>query len=313
MVTPHAPLRRILLLVGLCALAACSGEAESQHQHDRNVGPILASTWPLTTLARELLGPESAVECLLAPGQDPAHWTPSPTDLEGLTRARAVLVNGAGLETWLMTANLAPTRLVRVSKGFAGSWIEHKGQLQHSHGARGAHDHVGFDPHVWMDPLLALEQARALQEQALLRGWVTAETVQPKAAALEVRLRELDGLWAQLAEALQGRTLLANHDAYAYPARRHGIAIQVFDADPEKSLDATRLQELAAAQQTSGANIMLFEASPDARLAHQLKVDLGLTPFVLSPAEAPSDLDFIDSMGRELKALIAQLPNSLAK
>lgn len=302
-----------LLIAGLCLVAGCSKSNSPTGKLDPAQGPILASTWPLTTLARDLLGDDLPVDCLVKESGDPVHWSPDPEALSSLAQARAVLLNGAGLESWLMEVNLAPTRVMDLSVGFADSWIEHTGELQHSHGSRGAHDHVGFDPHVWMDPLLALEQARVLQEQAVSRGWITAQAAAERGAQLEDRLRELDGLWAQVASALDGQSLLANHDAYSYPARRHGISIVVVDVDPEGDWDAALEIELRQAQSKHAPRLMLFEAAPSTALASHLKDDLDLAPFVLSPAEAPSKLDFIDSVGGDLKRLLQEFRSPSAK
>ncbi len=311
-----APLARIktnLLIAGLCLVAGCSKPNVPAGKLDPAQGPILASTWPLTTLARDLLGDDLPVDCLVEAGGDPLHWSPDPEALTSLAQARAVLLNGAGLESWLMEVNLAPTRVIDLSAGFADSWIEYSEELQHSHGSRGAHDHVGFDPHVWMDPLLALEQARALQKQTVSRGWITGQVAAERGARLEDRLRELDGLWAQVASALDGQSLLANHDAYSYPARRHQISIVVVDVDPEGAWDAALEKELRGAQSKHAPRLMLFEAAPNNALAAHLKDELHLTPFVLSPAETPSNLDFIESVGGDLKRLLKELGTPSAK
>ncbi|MDF1838983.1 MAG: metal ABC transporter substrate-binding protein [Planctomycetota bacterium] len=285
-------------------LLGCSGSDTKATPRNEPSGPIVASTWPLTTLARELLGPENPVECLVKAGEDPIHWTPDGDSLATLVHAKAVLINGAGLENWLLSANVAPTRLMRLSDGFEDRWIEYAKDLQHSHGARGAHDHVGVDPHVWMDPLLALEQARALQTQAVDLGWIESDTAKQRGEALEQRLRELDGLWARVATALDGRSMLANHDAYSYPAQRHGLTIHVVDVDPERSMDVKLLAELQAAVQSHAPCCMLFEAEPHASLAAQLQDPLSIPALVLSPAEAPGELDAIESMRSDLNQLL---------
>ncbi|MFT5198149.1 MAG: zinc transport system substrate-binding protein [Planctomycetota bacterium] len=296
-----------LASVGMCLLLACSDPSLQGQPNGTPSRIVVATTWPLTTLAQALLGPDTPVECLLEPGEDPAQWTPDAGTQAQLMQAKAVLINGAHLETWLMSVNLAPTRLINVSVAFTASWIEYQGELQHSHGNRGSHDHVGVDPHVWMDPLLALEQARTLQIQAVQRGWISQELASQRGSALEVRLREIDSLWARVAQALDGRSLLANHDAYSYPARRYGLNIYVIDADPQKALDAELSTALKAAVEEHKPRCMLFEAVPQGSLAAFLQKQLGLDAVLLSPAESPGELDAIESMHRDLSALLRLL------
>jgi zinc transport system substrate-binding protein len=253
------------------------------------------------------LGDTVAVECLIESGEDPVHWTPDAEDLARITHAQALLINGVGLEGWLMSANLAPTRVIEASVAFTDRWIQNEDSAQHSHGNRGAHSHKGLDPHVWMDPLLALEQARTLQQQAIRRGWIHQDLATSRGAQLEQRLRELDGLWTQVGQALNDTALLANHEAYAYPARRYGLKIHVVDADPDLALTPELAAKLKESVRANSPRCMLFESQPHPSVATFLAQDLKLPVVVFSPAESPSESDAIDSMGADLRDLLALL------
>src|ERR671911_75070 len=65
-------------------------------------GPaIVATTTQVGDFTRQLLGDSAEVTQLLAAGQSAHGFDPSAAQLLALTEADALVVNGAGLESWL--------------------------------------------------------------------------------------------------------------------------------------------------------------------------------------------------------------------
>ncbi len=285
---------RNLVLPGWCwilgtLMIACGGQTPTPTEASEPVkleGPVLASTWPLASLASAVLGPHQPVRCLVPAGEDPAFWQPSDEDLAAALQAPGVLLNGAQFEPWASTANLPSSRTIRTGRAFRSQWIDETSGATHSHGAQGAHSHKGFDPHYWMDPLLALEQARAIQSAALGLGWIDGGIATTQFAELETRLQELDALWVEIATELGSQTVWANHGTYTYPARRHGLRLAVVDIDPDKSW--TQEAEIQWAKLETKPRYFLFEDQPSIALQSTLHRK-GLQPIVLRPAEAPID------------------------
>ena len=277
----------------LTVAAACSKDSTEAQRADPTIaleGPVIASTWPVASMAKAILGPEHPVRCLIPPGHDPAFWQPSEADRQAFLQAPGILLNGARFEPWAATANLPATRTVLTGEAVRSSWIEIEEGPTHSHGTQGSHSHVGFDPHLWMDPLLALEQARAIQGDAIALEWIDASAAAENFAALEDRLRELDALWIRISESLRGPdqaipTLLANHGTYTYPAKRYGLVVAVIDVDPEGTWWAEHRAALARVE--GSPKYFLFEAAPSPELERELRENHQLIPVVLRPAESP--------------------------
>ena len=175
-------------------LTGCAGAAGQPGSADDGL-QIVATTTQLADVTRELVGDAAEVTSLLQPGASAHSFDPGPAALSALADADLLIVNGAGLETWLDDTVEA--------SGFAGTVVDTSEALEliaaegdphegHDHGAEGGageaehegetaeehaehadeepaeetghegHDHGEFDPHVWNDPANVILQALSL-------------------------------------------------------------------------------------------------------------------------------------------------------
>jgi zinc/manganese transport system substrate-binding protein/manganese/iron transport system substrate-binding protein len=89
-----------LLAAGALALTSCATAGASGAGSED--GPsIVATTTQVGDFTRELVGDSAEVTQLLSPGQSAHSFDPSAAQLLALTDADALVVNGAGLESWL--------------------------------------------------------------------------------------------------------------------------------------------------------------------------------------------------------------------
>jgi ABC-type Zn uptake system ZnuABC Zn-binding protein ZnuA len=81
-------------------LSGCAGAASGTGPADDRL-EIVASTTQLADITRELVGDEAQVTSLLQPGASAHSFDPGPAALAALASADLLVVNGAGLESWL--------------------------------------------------------------------------------------------------------------------------------------------------------------------------------------------------------------------
>ena len=166
------------LTAGALALASCASPGASGSAEPS--GPsIVATTTQVGDFTRELVGDSAEVTQLLAPAQSAHSFDPSAAQLLALADADALVVNGAGLESWLddaVSASGFDGVLIDASTG-----IELYGTGDHDHERRRTtaptarmprtthdddaegddahdghdHDHGDGNPHIWTDPELA--------------------------------------------------------------------------------------------------------------------------------------------------------------
>lgn len=90
-----------LAAVAALALTGCSAEHGGSAGADGDALRVVATTTQLTDFAREIGGDDIALTGLLAPGGSAHHFDPTPADLLALSEADVLIVNGAGLETFI--------------------------------------------------------------------------------------------------------------------------------------------------------------------------------------------------------------------
>src|SRR6218665_409508 len=165
---------------------------------------IVVSTTQVADFTRELVGNTATVTPLLTAGQSAHGFDPSAAQLTALSRADALVVNGAGLEVWLdyaITASGFKGKLIDASAGIALiTTDDHDHDAHHHHDAAHDHDaaHAGHDadhadasaaptasaaparspatatpataakttgnPHVWTDPALAKKMVTTITD-----------------------------------------------------------------------------------------------------------------------------------------------------
>lgn len=103
--------RRSLTLVGLAlaagaalTLTACSGASSATDGASSGALKVVATTTQLTDFASVVGGDDIELTGLLHAGTSAHHFDPSPADLLALGQADVLIVNGAGLETFVDSA-----------------------------------------------------------------------------------------------------------------------------------------------------------------------------------------------------------------
>lgn len=273
-------------------------------------GRVLATFFPLESMANAIAGDAVEVLCPLPEGADPQFHKPTRAELARYQRASLVLTNGAGFERWLASASLPPSRLVDTASSFTEPLIEHTG-MTHSHGFEGDHSHASTDGHYWLDPLLALEQARGC---AKAMSGAFPEHAAAFAAGLARLEADLHGLHERFAAAIpRGTRLIASHPAYDYLARRYGWEVHSLDLDPEAPLSEEQFADLERVNGSLEPALILWESEALPATREALESRLGLRSVVFSPAENPSVAQraqgstFLDILAANLQALEAAL------
>lgn len=277
---------------------------------------VIAASFPVWYFATRISGGLVPVECPLPPGEDPMAWRPSPAHIAQFQSAGLIALNGAGYEPWLGAASLPLSRTVESAAAFPDDLLTYR-TITHTHGPGGAHSHTGVDGHTWMDPLQATRQAAAIAA-AMARRWPAHQKAfGDNLRALEADLASLDADLRRAAELAPGALLMSNHPAYAYIARRYGLAIEPLDLPPDTPPSDAQWAALdafvRAAPAQSGPRIMLFEDEPLDATRSTLRERWSITTVLFDPREAmpdrPSapDADYVVRMRDNIARLTAAL------
>ena len=168
-----------------------------------------------------------------------------------------------------------------------------------------------FDPHSWLDPLSYKEQIGVVLD-ALIVAFPSGEAAFTENAAAFVE--QLDSLHSDFDAAFgststcTGTTVAANHNAYAYMAKRYGLEfVTVHGLDPEGEPSAADILEVIEKIEEEGITVFFVEeyTSPNA-VAAIVEQTNGLEIETLYTMELPpidSDDDYLSLMRKNLEGL----------
>lgn len=263
------------------ALACAPGQSPPPPEPQTTV---IAASVPVHHLAQRLgAGQPWTLLLLPPPNADPGSWRPSPGDVARAQAADLILLNGAGYETWAVTAALPATRVVRTARDVPPL---RRPARSHSHGPAGDHSHGEVDPHTWSDPGAYARQARAAH--AALAALPGADR-----GALDAALAELTSELAQLEADLRAvspgprQPLASNHPSFGHLARRLGLEIVDFDLDPDVAPDAATVAAVTAWAASASGPVLLWEATPARPVTAALPQTL--RHLALDPLEHPPE------------------------
>lgn len=304
---------RALLAAGAIASAALvlAGCAGAPAQSDDGLA-IVTTTTQVGDFTRELVGEQAEVTQLLTAGQSAHSFDPSAAQLAALASADALVINGAGLESWIEDAVDA--------SGFdgvlvdAGDGIEtygthsHDGDEAHDHtddhtadehGEDHAdHDHEAGNPHIWTDPALASVMVANIAHGLAEVDGLDTDELEANEAAYEEQLQALDAWITENVDAVpaEQRLLVTNHDAFTYFVEAYGITfvgsvIPSFDDNAEPS--AAEIDELVARIAETGVKAVFSEASISPKAAETIAQEAQVAVY------SGDDALYGDSLGAE--------------
>ncbi|GAA1520103.1 zinc/manganese transport system substrate-binding protein/manganese/iron transport system substrate-binding protein [Agromyces terreus] len=286
---------------GVLLLSACAGPAASGTS-DADGGPrIVATTTQVGDFVHELVGDTAEVTQLLSPGQSAHSFDPSAAQMLALADADAVVMNGAGLESWLddaLDASGFDGELIDASTGvelFGTDDHDHDhdhdqdGDAEHSddeHADEGheGHDHGDGNPHIWTDPELAVAMVENIATGLQGVAGIDAARLEANESAYVGQLEALDDWIEQSVDQVPEaeRLLVTNHDAFTYYIDAYhlvfvGSVIPSFDDNAEPSAD--EIDRLVADIEATGAKAVFSEASISPKAAEAIGSEAGVAVY----------------------------------
>lgn len=221
---------------------------------------IVASFSILADMAQQVAGDGAQVSSIIPAGSDPHNYQPTPQDIQRISHADIILINGLGLERGLdalLQNRSGKGALVVVSRDITPRKLSE----------------TEPDPHAWQDVANAKHYVRVIEE-ALEQADPTHKSEFEANAGKY--LEELGGLdtWirkqvAAIPEAR--RKVISSHDAFGYFSEVYGIKfVPAQGVNPDSELSAGAVAALVRQIRESGINILFLEENSDSRLLNTL-------------------------------------------
>jgi ABC-type Zn uptake system ZnuABC Zn-binding protein ZnuA len=277
------------------ALAGCGGPSVSSAPDGEQLH-VVATTTVLADLVRQVGGDRVDVSSLVPAGGEVHTFDPTPADVARLAEADLLVMNGLGLDEWLLPlardAGRADLPIVELAEDLDGvDYLE--GGDDHAD-ENGDHDDDAdhrYNPHLWLNVGYARLYVERLRDELVAAEPDGVDDYTANAAAYDARLADLD---AQIREQLAAipaadRRIVSFHDAFPYFNAAYGLEnVGVVVAAPGQDPSAGEVAALIAAIRQSGARAILSEAQFSDQLAQAIAAESG--------AQVVSDL-YTDTLG----------------
>ena len=248
-------------------------------QTEPEPGPrIVTSTTIFADMVRQVGGDHLAsIRSIVPAGVDVEDYEPTPQDLQAVSQADLLVMNGLALDRWVpklvQSANPGITTLV-LSDGLPVLGV---GTSEDEDIAQNG------NPHFWLDPQYAKAYVQKIHDQLVSIDPDGTALYDANTTSYLAQLDELDQ-WIQQQVATippDNRKLVTFHEAYPYFAARYGFQlVGVITPSPGQEPSAGELAQLVRTVKAAQVKAVFSEAQFSPRLTQTLAQEAGVQQVV---------------------------------
>lgn len=269
---------------------------------------VVTSFYPIYILARNLtegIG-DIRLDNLAAPDTGCLHdYQLLAGDMRVLGQAQVMLINGAGMESYLDTvaAQFPALAVVDASRGIP---------LLEDQDEPGEHE---GNPHIWLDASNAVQMVQNLRDGLAAAFPEHADALGQNARGYILRLEALDRELKDGLRDLDRKDIVTFHEAFPYFARAYGLHVAaVVIREPGEPLSPVQLAELTRLVRSLGAPPLFTEPQYPDLAARTLAAETGapvyqLDPLVTGPMDEGALTAYEDGMRENMRVLKEALGN----
>ena len=310
---PSSPMLNLLLVLLRWAVLISYGLLAAPFAHAASPPEplnIVVTIPVLKDLTEQVGGPHVRVTSLLSGYENEHTYSPKPSDLVAVRKARLLFEVGIGLEVWVSSlvknAGSASLRVVTTSKGIALL----RDKPNRDGAAHAAEEEDRGNPHVWMDPENATTMMRHITEALIQIDPAYATEYRTNQASYLRKLDQLRGDLSDRTKRLADRRFIAHHPAWPYFARRFGFQI-VGTIQPQSGSEPSALQlhGLIVKINKERIKVVVSEIQLSQKIPELLAKETGARVVVLTtlPGGLPHTETYLDM----LRYNVLQLANAL--
>ncbi len=233
---------------------------------------VVTTTSVFADLVRQVGGSHVAVSNLVPKNGDVHTFAPKPADIRAVADAQLLVMNGVGLDDWLVktmrNAARPTTPVLRLAEDLPGATL------------LPGDEPATRNPHLWLDVRYAQAYVERIRVALAEVDPAHAADYDGRASRYDARLAELDRWVRQQVASVpeSNRRIVTFHDAFAYYAREYGltvvgVAVPAPGQDPSAGYTAALVQAIRA----NGVKAIFSERQFPAKLVAQLAAETGAT------------------------------------
>jgi zinc/manganese transport system substrate-binding protein len=271
---------------------------------------VVATISIIGDLTKNVGGDRVDVATLVGPGADAHVYSPTPADVNKLTDAKLVIVNGLGLEGWmarLVKASGTKAPLLTATKGVKPRKMEDE-----HHAGR-----VVSDPHAWQSIANAKTYVANIRDGLTKADPAGKQAYEANATAYTAKLDELEKDVKAAISTIPAdrRRIITTHDAFGYFGDAYGMEfISPEGVSTESEASARDVAKIITQIKKQKIPAVFMENISDPRLMEQIAKESGakiggtLFSDALSDEKGPAPT-YIDMMQNNIARFKAALAN----
>lgn len=275
----------VLLSITIIFSLVFAGCTDSQETKDKNI--VLTTFYPVYIFTLNLLDGIEDVEIVNMTENHNGclhDYTLMPKDMKALAAAKAVVINGAGMEEFLEKAvEMSDALVIDSSVGIEIIGADEEDNHEHESEEEHSHDHSG-NAHIWMSPKNAAKQTENIA-QGLIK--VFPQYKEKISDNLKIYLQKLDSLDSKIKSELascKGAEFISFHEAYDYFAADYALSFAAsVDSDDGAEPGTKELVRLTELIKSKDIKAIFTEPDYQGSSADVLSNETGVPVYTLNP------------------------------
>ncbi len=242
----------------------------------------------------------------------------TPQDLKTLEKADILVVNGAGMESFLdsIISQYPNLEIVDATKGLtlleddthSHDDHDHDHDYEDEHSEDDGHDHE-YNPHVWVSVTGNIEEVKNIASQLEDLNPENKEAYESNTNTYVSKLEELKNEMHAELDNLPNRDIITFHEAFPYFAEEFNLNIAgVIEIEPDSEPSAKEIEEIINTIKSKNINALFTEPQYSSKVAETIATETGATVYELDPivtGESNPDAydDYINKMKKNLDVL----------
>jgi len=260
---------------------------------------VAASITPLADFCRQVGGKYVDVRLLIPANASPHTYQIAPDQMDAISQARVLVLNGVSLEYWadktIDAAGNPRLITIRTAKGLPIL------------GSTDAHE-PGGNPHVWLNPVYAVHQVIAIRDAFAKADPAHKAAYFANSRAYIARLNKLDRDIRREVSTFRSKQFVAFHPAWVYFAREYGLTqAAVIEQSPGREPSPAELNRVIRAVRAIHAKAIFAEPQFSTKAADVIAEEAGAKVLLLDPLGRPPATSYISMMRRNLAQMARAL------
>jgi len=293
-----AAILAISIVIPLTAFSLWLSEQNKAESMSVQGHKILVTFYPLYQFTKAIGKEKIDASIIIPPGIEPHDWEPTIQDIQKMKDADMIVINGAGLESWITKITSINPNVMIIDTSSGIPLLEKD--------SNGFDKITKKDPHIWLDPILAKKQVQNIADGLIKLDSQNANYYQQNANDYKAKLDMLDNEIRTDFSTCDKKDFLAFHDAFSYFSKEYGLHQHtiVGGLDPETEPTAPALQQITKDAQSLGLNVIFTEEAANPRVSQVIADEIHGRVLVLSPLEiTDKNIDYISKMEENLSNL----------